>query len=163
YCRPSRHQAGLSKSARDQFATFGSRRSIAKTLIRTGRQHNKMSPHLLSRNALRMTAALGIFSMLAACSSGPSSNISLIPAETAQQTSKQGLFTQAVKWEHSKPGCKGECPSIKVDSLVFPGIPRLTELVDHALAMMTGVSSNGAPPYATIAEYEQYFWQTAAP
>lgn len=101
-------------------------------------------------------------SMLVACASGPAANISLIPAETADIASKDGVFTQPLKWEHAKPDCTGECPSIKVDSLVFPGMPRLTELVDHALATMTGVSDSQRPPYATIAGYEQYFWQTAA-
>lgn len=122
-----------------------------------------MSLQSLTHSALRMAASLSVLGVLAACSSGPSSTISLIPAQTAQETSKEGLFTQAIKWERSKPGCKGECPGIEVNSLVFPGIPRLTELVDHALAMMTGVSASGVPPYATLLEYEQYFWRTAAP
>lgn len=100
---------------------------------------------------------------LSACASGPSPNISLIPAETAQQTSKDGLFTQAAKWEHKKPDCQGDCPTIKLDSVVFPGIARLTELVDHALAVMTGIGNSGQLPYDTIAQYEEYFWKTAAP
>lgn len=101
--------------------------------------------------------------VLSACASGPSPNISLIPTEIAEQTSKDGLFTQAVKWEHKKPGCKGECPSIQLDSIVFPGIARLTELVDHALAVMTGIGHGEQPSYNTIAQYEAYFWKTAAP
>lgn len=111
---------------------------------------------------LRLALAASVCAALTACASSPSSNISLIPAETAQETSKDGLFTQAVKWERSKPGCEGDCPRLKVDSLVFPGVPRLSELIDHALAMMTGIGVAAAPPYATIAEYEQYFWRTAA-
>ncbi len=101
--------------------------------------------------------------VLTACASGPSDNISLIPAETADQTSKEGLFTQAVKWEHEKPGCEGDCPTVKLDSIVFPGNAILTELVDHALAVMTGVGNSGAPPYFTVKEYETYFWKTAGP
>ena len=111
---------------------------------------------------LRTTLIVGAVGMLAACASGPSPNISLIPVETADQTSKEGLFTQEVKWERKKPGCEGECPTLKVDSIVFPGIPRLTELVDHALATMTGIGNNEPPPYVTIAEYQDYFWKTAA-
>ncbi len=116
------------------------------------------------RRPLRACALAAAAGLLAACASGgPPANISLIPAETGDISSKDGVFTQPVKWERVKPGCKGDCPSIKVDSIVFPGIPRLTELVDHALAIMTGVSDSQRPAYATIAEYEEYFWKTAAP
>lgn len=104
----------------------------------------------------------GLLSLLAACASTPSSDISLIPTQTDAVSSKDGLFVQPVKWSRSKPGCKGECPELSVDSIVFPGVPRLTELVDHALAMMTGVGDERVPPYATIAEFETYYWQTAA-
>lgn len=118
----------------------------------------------LVTRTLRPGLALAILAMLAACASGPSSNISLIPADQiAAQTSKDGLFTQAVKWEHTKPGCKGECPTLKLDSLIFPGVPKLTELVDHALAVMTGVSTTRIHPYDTVAGYQDYFWKTAAP
>ncbi|HEY9281544.1 MAG TPA: RsiV family protein [Eoetvoesiella sp.] len=102
--------------------------------------------------------------MLTACASGPRDNISLIPADqVAEQTSKDGLFTQPVKWERKKPGCDGECPTLKVDSIVFPGITKLSELIDHALAVMTGVGTLQAQPYDTIKQYEDYFWKTAAP
>ncbi|MGB6105986.1 MAG: RsiV family protein [Pusillimonas sp.] len=113
--------------------------------------------------ALRLgltSIALGI---LAACASGPSDHISLIPIQTDAQTSKEGLFTQAIKWKHTKPECQGDCPTLELDSIVFPGVPKLTELVDHALAMMTGLNETGAPPYFTIKDYEDYFWKTAAP
>ncbi|HEY9572066.1 MAG TPA: DUF3298 domain-containing protein, partial [Pusillimonas sp.] len=90
-------------------------------------------------NAVRYAATLSLAGLLAACASGPTENISLIPAETAQQASKDGLFTQAVKWEHRKPGCEGDCPTLKLDSIVFPGQTRLNELIDYALATMTGV------------------------
>src|SRR5690606_13314822 len=93
-----------------------------------------------------------------------SDNISLIPADqVAEQTSKDGLFSQPVKWERTKPGCKGECPTLKVDSIVFPGVGKLSELVDHALAIMTGVGVSQAQPYDSIEQYEDYFWKTAAP
>lgn len=113
-----------------------------------------------SSRALMLTTVI----FLAGCASGPSPNISLIPAnQVAQQTSKDGLFTQPAQWEHKKPGCKGDCPTIKLDSIVFPGVAKLTELIDHALAVMTGVSATHAQPYDTIAQYQDYFWKTAAP
>src|SRR3546814_21116690 len=61
-----------------------------------------------------------------------------------------------------KPGCEGDCPTLKLDSIVFPGQTRLNELIDYALATMTGVGSS-APSYATVAQYQDYFWKTAAP
>lgn len=112
----------------------------------------------------RNLAFAGLAVLLTACASGPRDNISLIPADqTADQTSKEGVFTQPVKWERKKPECSGECPTIKVDSIVFPGIPKLTQLVDHALAVMTGVSADRPQPYDSLAQYEAYFWKTAAP
>lgn len=117
-----------------------------------------------SRPLLRTVLVAACTAALAACASGPRDNISLVPADQiAQESSKEGLFIQPLKYQHSKPGCKGQCPQIEVDSLVFPGIPILTQLVDHALAVMTGVSTDHPQPYGTIQEYEEYFWQTAAP
>lgn len=110
----------------------------------------------------RSVPALVLTGLLAACASTPS-NISLVPAVTAEQTSKDGLFLQPVKWTHIKPGCEGDCPKVELDSVVFPGVPRLTELIDVALATMTGVGDTGQRPYQTVAEYESYFWKTAAP
>ena len=112
----------------------------------------------------KIAVALACVATLAACASGPRDNISLIPAgQIAQESSKDGQFTQPLKYKRTKPGCKGECPQIEVDSLVFPGVPILTQLVDHALAVMTGTSADTAQPYTTLKEYEEYFWQTAAP
>src|SRR5690625_423519 len=110
----------------------------------------------------RVCGALAVLALLSACA-GKAPDISLIPTKTDAVTSLDGLFVQPVEWSRSKPGCKGECPSLFVDSLVFLGVPKLTELVDHALAMMTGVSDQRLPPYSTIAEFEDYFWKTAAP
>ncbi len=113
---------------------------------------------------MRSTVMLFVLTLLSACATSPRSNISLIPSnQIAAQTSKEGLFTQPVKWEHKKPGCKGECPSVKLDSISFPGNKKLTELVDHALATMTGVSTKNVQPYDSVAGYQDYFWKTAAP
>lgn len=119
-----------------------------------------------SRRAIRLAfigVTLPLF--LAACStgSGSSGTISLIPAEIAERTQRDGLFTQPLAWERSKPGCKGDCPTLKVDSLIFPGVPILTELVDHALVTLTQIDQRSAPRYSTLAEYEKHFWQTAGP
>lgn len=120
-----------------------------------------MPDHL--KRPLKFVIFAGLVPLVVACSSTPSSDISLIPTQIAQETSKDGLFTQAIKWQHSQPGCKGECPTISLDSLIFPGIPRLTELVDHALSVMTGIDDGRTPAYDTVQGYEDYFWKTAAP
>lgn len=99
--------------------------------------------------------------LLAGCAAGPSSNITLIPDVTDQISSRDGLFAQQVKWSRSKPGCKGECPTLEVDTLVFAGNPELTGLVDHALAMMTSINEEGPLPYDDIAGFEGYYWQVA--
>ena len=99
--------------------------------------------------------------LLAGCASSPSSNISLIPTQVEAQTQKDGAFTQPLKWSRSKPGCKGECPTIQLDSLVFPGNSKLTELVDHALAVMTSLNDGQPLPYDSLRGFESYFWQTA--
>lgn len=112
----------------------------------------------------RWFVALAAASALAGCGGGPAGNISLVPGNQIEaQSRREGLFVQPLKWQHEKPGCRGECPSIKLESLVFPSVPRLTQLVDHALATMTGVNPQRIPPYGTVAGYEEYFWKTAAP
>jgi hypothetical protein len=121
-----------------------------------------IAPHAPARFG-RGLPVLILAGLLAACASSPSPNISRVPAVTAEQTSKEGLFLQPVKWTHTKPACQGECPKVELDSIVFPGVPRLTELIDVALATMTGVGQTVDRPYETVAEYEQYFWKTAAP
>lgn len=112
----------------------------------------------------RLTLALGItLAALAGCASGPSSNITLIPDATDQVSSKEGLFAQEVKWKRSKPGCEGECPTLEVDTLIFAGNPKLTQLVDHALALMTGLNDEQAPRHESIEAFQEYYWQVAGP
>ena len=78
---------------------------------------------------------------LAGCGSSPPANITLeSPASAAAAASampeKVGdLSTERIKWSSDKPGCKGDCPRIEIDSVAFPGIPKLTALVDHVLAL----------------------------
>src|SRR5690606_25834354 len=57
--------------------------------------------------------------------------------------------------------CRGECPTLEVDTLVFAGNTKLTRLVDHALALMTGVNEDQPPHYDSIAGFEEYYWQVA--
>jgi hypothetical protein len=126
-----------------------------------------MYPSSLNRSPFSLRPALSIAALaltlgLAGCASGPKDDLSLMPAQLDQQTSRSGLFTQPVKWSRERPGCQGECPKLTVDSLAFPGHPRLTELVDHALAAMTWVDTQNPAPYDTLDSFEAYYWKTAA-
>lgn len=107
------------------------------------------------------SAALAVALALAGCASSPQDNLSLVPAQLDQQTRQDGLFTQPIQWTRERPGCTGECPTLTVDSLAFPGHPRLTELVDHALAAMTWVDTQTDAPYDTLAGFEAWYWKTA--
>jgi hypothetical protein len=107
-------------------------------------------------------ALAGLLLLLAACGSTPPADISLA-SKTAPAADTGDVKVESVKWTKTKPGCKGECPKIEVDSIAFPGIPKLTELVDHVLAYMTGVDRNQRGPYETLNEYTQFFFQTAQP
>ncbi len=108
-------------------------------------------------------AALGL-ALLTACGSSPPENISL-PSQQAGATVQRGdVEVKSVQWKRTKPGCKGDdCPRIEVDSVAFPGIPRLTDLVDHVLAYMTGTDQRLRGPYQTLEEYATWFWKTAQP
>lgn len=102
--------------------------------------------------------------LLAACASGPSDTLSLVPAELDAQTSTQGWFAQPVRYVRQPAGCGAaqECAKLTVDSLTFPGHPRLGTLIDHALATMTWLDDDEPAPYATIEEFESYYLRTAA-
>lgn len=107
---------------------------------------------------------LSIAVLLAGCASSTPSNITLpssVPQPTRTERQVQNLDIKQIQWSGTKPGCQGECPKIEIDSVGFPGIPKLTDLVDHVLAYMTGVDPNQPRPYQTLSEYTQYFWQTA--
>jgi len=107
---------------------------------------------------------LAVLVLITGCASSPTSTISLPstapePAKSEQRIS--GLDIETLAWQATKPECTGDCPSIELTSVSFPDIPKLTKLIDHVLAYMTGVDPNAARPYDTVAEYVPYFWQTA--
>src|SRR5690606_41853377 len=73
----------------------------------------------LFRSPIRVSLLAVATALLTACSSGPSSNIVLIPDATDEISSRDGVFAQQVKWKRTKPDCRGECPTLEVDTLVF--------------------------------------------
>ena len=87
---------------------------------------------------------------LAGCGSTPPSNITLATPDASSSATPEklgDLSTERIKWAANKPGCEGDCPRIEIDSVAFPGIPKLTALVDHVLAYMTGTDANRRGPY----------------
>ena len=91
-------------------------------------------------------------------------NLSIDPNCASIAAASAGdVRTESVKRELTKPGCRGECPRIVIDSVAFPGIAPLTQAVDRGLAGMTGVDANLQGNYRTIDEYVAYFWRTAQP
>lgn len=97
--------------------------------------------------------------LLTACAS-PSQQVSIIPTETADITRKDGVFTQPLAEKKVKPGCKGECPTLQVDSLVFPGNKPLTDYVDQQLAQMAHINGNQAG-YASVDSFTKAYWNQA--
>lgn len=113
--------------------------------------------------ALRCVAAVALFALLAACGTTTPETITLPSARGPAATNTGDLRVDKVKWDRTQPGCKNNCPRVVVDSVAFPGIPKLTELVDHVLAYMTGTDENMRNPYDTLDEFAAYFWKTARP
>ncbi|AZH02515.1 DUF3298 domain-containing protein [Bordetella pertussis] len=119
----------------------------------------------LPRPRLKLLCAAGALALLAACGSAPPADITLAGAAPAAAGAEPATIgdvrTERIQWASAKPGCTGECPRVEIDSVSFPGIPALSELVDRQLAAMTGVDQNLRGRYQTLSEYTQYFWKTA--
>lgn len=100
--------------------------------------------------------------LLTACAS-PSQQVSIIPTKTADITRKEGVFTQPLAEQKVKPGCKGECPTLQVDSLIFPGNKPLTDYVDQQLAQMAQLNNENSSSYANVEDFTKNYWQLAGP
>jgi hypothetical protein len=116
-----------------------------------------------ARPALRALAAFALCALLAACGTTTPESITLPSARGPAAANAGDVRVDKVKWDRTQPGCKKDCPSIVVESVAFPGIPKLTELVDHVLAYMTGTDQNMRNPYDTLDEFAAYFWKIARP
>lgn len=113
------------------------------------------------RRGLPMVAAWAILSLgLSACSTTPSPESSLIPAQTDQISSRDGAFTQAQKYLRSKPGCHGTCPRLGMDALVFPGKQALTNTV-QALLIKQASADLDLHGIQNLEQLEQAYWQKA--
>ncbi|MGG4774483.1 DUF3298 domain-containing protein [Alcaligenaceae bacterium 429] len=113
----------------------------------------------MTRSSKSLFCVLALSAALAGCAS--TDQQSRIPSFTDDVTSADGVFSQPVKWSKKQPDCKGQCATLSVDSLVFPGNRELTELVDTALATMTGMGETTLQ--TSIEDFEQHYWKTAGP
>ncbi|MFA4912282.1 MAG: RsiV family protein [Burkholderiaceae bacterium] len=119
---------------------------------------------LLARVAAPISLAL-----LAACASPSDRNITLAGPDASARASgssaasvdESGVAVRPIKYARQKPGCSGTCPRIEVDSIAIESAPKLTQLIDNALAYMTGVDPDRSGNYRSLQEYEQHFWATA--
>lgn len=107
-------------------------------------------------------AACAFACLLAGCSTSAPDNITLDGGAPAVENAKaRDVDTQSIKWTRTKPGCKGTCPTVELDSIRIVNEPKLTALIDHVLAFMTGVDTGAPRAYQTVDEYVQYFWSAA--
>jgi len=114
----------------------------------------------------RVLLSVGATCLLAACASPSDKNITLAaatPDAVATAGPAVDLPSQPLRYVRTKPGCNGTCPKIEVDSVSITGEPKLNQLIDHALAYMTGVDPDRRGNYVSLAEYEAHFWATAQP
>ena len=122
----------------------------------------------MSSRSFSLVVAPLALALLAACSSPSDRNITLAGSDggTASQSSAAtqddlDVAVRPLKYVRQKPGCSGNCPRIEVDSITIERAPKLNQLIDNALAYMTGVDPANAGTYRSIQEYEQHFWATA--
>src|SRR5690606_8872206 len=151
-----RYRACLRLGGNRQQHPLRSRRTITQNFVWSRRRHNQMKAQRITmktstsvrRATARFVLSASLAALLAACAT-QSPTPSRIPNQTADTTWKDGLFSQPLSLEHTRPGCRGECPALKVQSLIFPGVPELTNLIDRTLADMTPVAGETQPSYQT--------------
>jgi hypothetical protein len=74
------------------------------------------------------------------------------------QPSKKQVIAQ------TKPGCTGkQCPSIKLERLIFTEHERFSAFVEQSLLSMAQIESNQAKNFETLKQLSDYFWATARP
>lgn len=111
--------------------------------------------------AIRLSAISLSVVLLSACATS-SNEPSIIPDQTADITSKEGLFTQPLIFDSKKSNCIGDCPTLHVESLVFPGNKPLTDYVDKQLAKMMQLDDKNKN-YLTVKAFTQFFLSQAGP
>lgn len=84
------------------------------------------------------------------------------PPKTSEVPGVQPSKKQVVV--QTKPGCTGkQCPSIKLERLIFTEHERFSAFVEQSLLSMAQIESNQAKNFETISQLSDYFWATARP
>lgn len=79
------------------------------------------------------------------------------PTQGIQPSQKQVLTL-------TKPGCSGkQCPSIKLERLIFTEHERFSTFVEQSLLSMAQIESNQAKNFENLKQLSDYFWRTARP
>ncbi len=88
----------------------------------------------------------------------PSSMPPKTSEEPGVQPSKKQVLVQ------TKPGCSGkQCPSIKLERLIFTEHERFSAFVEQSLLSMAQIESNQAKNFETLSQLSEHFWATARP
>lgn len=122
-----------------------------------------MSIHYAPKSSITRFGLIVVCTALLTACASPSQQTSIIPSATADITRKDGVFTQPLAAQKIKPGCKGECPTLQVDSLVFPGNKSLTDYVDQQLAHMAQLNNERPSNYASVDDFIKAYWKLAGP
>ena len=79
------------------------------------------------------------------------------PKQGIQPSKKQVLV-------QTKPGCTGkQCPTIKLERLIFTEHERFSAFVEQSLLSMAQIESNQAKNFENLKQLSDYFWATARP
>ncbi len=96
----------------------------------------------------------------------PSARAPAAPSSTPPKTSEESGIQPSKKQVlvQTKPGCTGkQCPSIKLERLIFTEHERFSAFVEQLLLSMAQIESNQAKNFDTLSQLSEHFWATARP
>lgn len=96
----------------------------------------------------------------------PSARVRAAPSPTPPKASEEAGVQPSKKEVvvQTKPGCTGkQCPSIKLERLIFTEHERFSAFVEQSLLSMAQIESNQAKNFETLSQLSDYFWATARP
>lgn len=153
------------------------------TIFSTKSDNITLAPSVeVASNGVQSDRQTIISEQVAISSSGSSSdsNISSVTDNSIQPLKKEFSYTNKAKSVLSQlnkpvansfkiqsivrtaPGCKSkECPTISISLLSFDNKPRINSFLNHALAAMGEIESDGKPPHASLDGFERSFFGRA--
>ena len=96
----------------------------------------------------------------------PSARAPAAPSSTPPKTSEEPGIQPSKKQVlvQTKPGCTGkQCPSIKLERLIFTEHERFSAFVEQLLLSMAQIESNQAKNFESLSQLSEHFWATARP